>query len=67
MKARIWVRHVACMGDIKNAYNILVGKCEGKRPLVRPRRRSEDTIRMDRRESGWEDVGWTHLAQDRDE
>jgi hypothetical protein len=34
---RRWVRHVACMGEMENAYNILVGKPEGKRPLGRPR------------------------------
>jgi len=32
-------RHVARMGEIRNAYNILVGEPEGKRPLGRPRRR----------------------------
>jgi len=34
-----WVGHVARMGEMKNAYNILVGKPEGKGPLLRPRRR----------------------------
>jgi hypothetical protein len=34
----------------------LVGKCEGKRPLGRPRNRREDNIRMDLREVGWEVV-----------
>jgi hypothetical protein len=38
---------------------------EGKRPLGRPRRRWEDGIRMDLRETGWEDVEWVQLAQDR--
>jgi len=32
-----WVGHVAQMGQMRNAYNILVGKPEGKRPLGRPR------------------------------
>jgi len=31
-----WAGHIACMEDMRNAYNILVGKCEGKRPLRRP-------------------------------
>jgi hypothetical protein len=31
--------YVACMGEMRNAYNILVGKPEGKRPLGRPRSR----------------------------
>jgi hypothetical protein len=34
-----WTRHVARMGEKRNAYRILVGKPEGKRPLGRPRRR----------------------------
>jgi hypothetical protein len=29
--------HVACMGGMRNAYNILVGKPERKRPCERPR------------------------------
>jgi hypothetical protein len=41
-----WVRHVACKGEMRNAYNIFVGKYEGKRPLGRSRRRREDNIRM---------------------
>jgi hypothetical protein len=28
-----WVEHVGCMGEIRNLYKILVGKCEGKRQL----------------------------------
>jgi hypothetical protein len=48
------------------AYNILVGKPEGKRPLGRPRCRWEN-IRMQLREIGWKDVDGIHLAQERDE
>jgi hypothetical protein len=44
-----------------------VGKTEGKRPLVRPRRRWEDNIRMDLREMGWVGMDWIDLAQDRDQ
>jgi hypothetical protein len=47
---------------VKNAYKILVGKREGKRPLGRPKRRWEDNIRMDIREIGWKGVDWTHLG-----
>jgi hypothetical protein len=39
-------------GISENAYKIFVGKHEGKRPLGRPRRRWEDSIRMDLREMG---------------
>jgi hypothetical protein len=55
------------MGDTRHAYNVLVGKLEGKRPLGRPRRRGEDNIRMDLREIWWRSVDWIHLAQDRDQ
>jgi hypothetical protein len=48
-----WTGHVARMGETRNAYRILVGKPEGKRPLGRPRRRWVDNIKMDLREIGW--------------
>jgi hypothetical protein len=35
------------MGEVRGAYNILVGRSEGRRPLGRPRRRWEDNIKMD--------------------
>jgi hypothetical protein len=41
------------MGEGRNVYRVLVGKPEGKRPLVRPRRRWEDGIKMDLREIVW--------------
>jgi hypothetical protein len=54
------------MGEVRGAYNILVGRPEGRRPLGRPRRRWEDNIKMDLREIGFGDVDWINLAQDRD-
>jgi hypothetical protein len=39
-----WAGHVVRMGDMRNAYNILVGKPEGKRPLGRPVCRWDDII-----------------------
>jgi hypothetical protein len=60
-----WAGHVACMGEERKLYKVLVGKPEGKRPLGRPRRRWEDGIRMDR-EIGLGCVDWIRLAQDRD-
>jgi hypothetical protein len=49
MKARRmrWTGHVARTGEKTNAYRLLVGKPEGRRPLGRPRRRWVDNIRMD--------------------
>jgi hypothetical protein len=55
------------MGARRNAYRILVGSPEGKRPLRRPRRRWVDNIKMDRREIGWDGMDWINLAQDMDQ
>jgi hypothetical protein len=53
------------MGEKRNAYRLLVGKPERKRPLRRPRGRWVDNIRMDLVEVGWGDVDWIGLAKDR--
>jgi hypothetical protein len=58
--------HLARMREMRGAYNILVGRSEGRRPLERPRRRWEDNIKMDLWEIGFGDVDWIHFAQDRD-
>jgi hypothetical protein len=55
------------MGEKRNAYRILVGRPERKRPLGRPRHRWEDNIKMDLGEIGWGCVDWIGLAQDRDQ
>jgi hypothetical protein len=52
-------------GEKKNAYRLLVGKPEGKRPLGRPRHSWVDKIRMDLGEIGWGGVDWICLAQDK--
>jgi hypothetical protein len=57
---------VARMGEVRGAYNILVGRPEGRRPLGRHRRRWEDNIKMDLREIWFGNVDWIHWAQDRD-
>jgi hypothetical protein len=59
-----WVGHVARMVDKSNAYRLLVGMPDGKRPLGRPRHRWVDNIRMDLLELGGGDVDWIGLAQD---
>jgi hypothetical protein len=53
------------MGEKRGAYRILAGRPEGRRPLGRPRPRSEN-IKMDLQELGWEDMQWIELARDRD-
>jgi len=55
------------VGKVGNAYNILVGKPEGKRQLGRSECRWDDSIRMDLREIVSEDVDWMPLAQDSDQ
>jgi hypothetical protein len=55
------------MGEKRNAYRILVGMPEGKRPLGRRRLRWVDNIKMDLREIRWDGVDWIDLAQDRDQ
>jgi hypothetical protein len=48
-----WAGHVACMGEGRNVYRILVGKPEGKSPLERPRHKWEDGVKMDLMGIGW--------------
>jgi hypothetical protein len=55
------------MGENRNAYRILVGNPEGKRPPGRPRCGWVDSIKMDVREIGCDDIDWIYLAQDRDQ
>ncbi|KAJ4444396.1 hypothetical protein ANN_06188 [Periplaneta americana] len=59
-------RDLARMGECRNAYRVLVGKHEGKRPSLKPRRRWEGNIKMDLREVGHDSRDWINLAQDRD-
>ena len=61
-----WAGHVACTGERKGVYRVLVGKLEGKRPLGRPRSRMEDDIKLDLQEVGRRGMDWIELAQDRD-
>jgi hypothetical protein len=60
-----WAGHVACMGEGRSVYSVLVGRPEGKRPLGRPRHRWEDNIKIDLRELGIDGANWIQLAQDR--
>jgi hypothetical protein len=57
-----WAEHVARMGEKRNAYRLLLGKPEGRRPIGRPRRRWLDNVRMDLVEVGWGDVVWLRIG-----
>ena len=52
-------------GVEERRYRALVGKCEGKRPLGRHRRRWENIIKMDLQEVGCGGMDWIEVAQDR--
>ena len=58
--------HVARMGGRRGVYRVLVGKPEGKRTLVRLRRRWKDNIKLDLQDVGCGDMDLIELAQDRD-
>jgi hypothetical protein len=60
-----WAGYVACMGEGRGVYRVLVGRPEGKRLSGRPRRKWEDNIKMDLREIGINGANLIHLAQDR--
>jgi len=62
-----WAGHITCMGGMRNACKIFVGKLKWKRPLTRPRHRWDDDIKVDRREIDRERVSWIHLAHYRDQ
>jgi hypothetical protein len=55
------------MGAKRNAYIMLAGKLERKRPVGRPRCSCMDNIKMDLREIRWDGVDWIDMAQDRDQ
>ena len=61
-----WLRRVACMGERRGVYRILMGKPEGRRSLGRPRHRWEDNIKMDLQEMVCGSIDWIDLAEVRD-
>jgi len=60
-----WAGHVACVGERRGAYRVLVEKPEVNRPLGRSRHRWEDNIEMDLQEVGCGGMEWINLAHDR--
>jgi hypothetical protein len=61
-----WAGYVACMGERRGVYSVLVRRPNRKRPLGRPRRRWECNIKMDLQAVGWVRMDWIELTQDRD-
>jgi len=61
-----WAGHVACMGEERGVYRVLLGKPEGRRPLGRPRRRWVGNIKIDLQEVECGYMDWIGLAQDTD-
>ena len=59
-------RKLRWAGQVARMEEILTGKPTGKIPLVRPRPRWEDSIRMDLKELGINTRNWVDSAQDRD-
>jgi hypothetical protein len=59
-----WAGNVSSIGKERNAYRILVGKPEGKRPLGRPRRSWDGNIKMDLGEIECDGMERNDLAQD---
>jgi hypothetical protein len=60
-----WAGHVARMGEERKGHNVWVGNLEGKRPLGRPRRRWEDGIKMDLKETAervWNGFTWVRIG-----
>jgi hypothetical protein len=57
-----WAGHVDRMGEGRGVYRVLVGNPERKRPLGRPKRRCDNTIKMDRQEVGCGGMDWIELS-----
>jgi hypothetical protein len=57
--------HVTRMVEKRNAYRVLVGKPEGKRPLGRHSRVWENNIKIDLTDTGWENLDCISLTQGR--
>jgi hypothetical protein len=62
-----WTENIVCMMGKRNAYRVLMGKPEGKRPLGRPGQIWKENIKMNLRKIGWGCMEWIHLTQDREQ
>jgi hypothetical protein len=63
-----WAGYVACVGEERKVYKVLMVKPEGKRDHLERRTHSwEDGLQVDPRKIGWEGVKWSYLTQDRNQ
>jgi hypothetical protein len=60
-----WAGHAARIGEGRSVYRILIGRPKWKRPLERQRRRREDNIKMDLRDTEIDGSNWIRLTQNR--
>jgi predicted small integral membrane protein len=54
------------MWERRGAHRDLVGKPEGRRPLLKTQHSWEDNLKINLKEMGWGGMDWIDLAQDRD-
>jgi hypothetical protein len=57
-----WAGHVACLGEGRSVYRVLVGRPNSKKLLGRPRHKWEDNIKIDFREIGIDGANWIWLT-----
>jgi hypothetical protein len=62
-----WVRHIACLGKMRDEQKSLVAEPDRKRPFQRPRHRWEENIKIELIKIGCKGVDWIHLPQDRNQ
>jgi hypothetical protein len=65
LKTMKWAGHVARM-ERREMRTVLVGKLEEKRPLGKRRFGSENNYKIKHKETEYEGVDWSYLAEDRD-
>jgi hypothetical protein len=56
-----------CGGEKGNVYRCVVGKPEEQRSFGRSGGVCKYRIKIDLKETGWKDVNWIHVAQDKTE
>jgi hypothetical protein len=61
-----FAHYVTQMGEVRNAYKVLVRKCKGNGPLQRPRHTWYGHIKINLKETGYEGMDWIHVAWDRE-